>query len=110
VRRFVERAMSRLDAPLEPASADTARAHLAALPSAVSERLAARGLIGSVRLAFAEPASAGAEMIGRNHALPATLAEALVEGALDPGSSAIQPLGRVGAWPTLGVKTLTTIL
>jgi hypothetical protein len=49
-------------------------------------------------------------MIGRNRALPATLAEALLEGALDPVSSPIQPLGRVGAWPTRGVKTLTTIL
>ena len=104
--------MSRLDAPLEPAKADTARAHLAALPSAVSERLAARGLIGSIRLAFDsdKPAPAGAEMIGRNHPLPATLAEALLEGALDPGSSPMQPLGRVGAWRTVGVKTLTTIL
>jgi hypothetical protein len=110
VRRFVERAMSRLDAPLEPARNDTVRAHLAALPSAISERLAARGLSGSVRLAFVEPAPAGAEMIGRNHALPATLAEALLEGALDPGSSPMQPLGRVGAWSTRGVKTLTAIL
>jgi len=84
VRRFVERAMSRLDAPLEPAKANTARAHVAALPSAISERLAARGLTGSIRLAFVEPAPAGAEMIGRSHALPATLAEALLEGALDP--------------------------
>ena len=102
--------MSRLDAPLELASADTARAHLAALPSVVSERLAARELTGSVRLAFVEPAPAGTEMIGRNHPLPATLAEALLEGALDPGSSPVQPLGRVGAWPTRGVKALTTLL
>ena len=49
-------------------------------------------------------------MIGRNHTLPATLAEALLEGALDPGSSPMQQLGRVGAWPTPGVKTLTTLL
>ena len=110
VRRFIGRAMSRLDAPLEPVNADTVRAHLAALPSVVSDRLAARGLEGSVRLAFAEPAPAGAEMVGRNHALPATLAEALLEGALDPGSSPVPPLGRVGAWSTRAVKTLTTIL
>jgi hypothetical protein len=102
--------MSRLDAPLEPASGNTARSHLAALPSAVSERLAARGLSGSVRLAFAEPATAGADMVARNHPLPATLAEALLEGALDPGASPVPPLGRVGAWPTRGVKTLTTVL
>lgn len=110
VHRFVGRAMSRLDAPLEPARADTARAHLAALPSAVAERLAARGLAGSIRLAFAEPAPTGAEMVSRNHPLPATLAEALLEGALDPGSSPVPPLGRAGAWPSRGVKALTTIL
>src|SRR5581483_3765332 len=39
VRRFVERAMSRIDAPLESEKNGTARAHLAALPAAVSERL-----------------------------------------------------------------------
>ena len=110
VRRFVERAMSRLDAPLEPAKADTARAHLAALPSAVSERLAARGLAGSVRLAFAEPAPAGAEMIGRNHPLPATLAEALLEGALDPGSSAMTAARARRGVAHRRRKTLTTIL
>src|SRR5579863_8077194 len=55
VRRFVERAMSRLDAPLESQKGAAARAHLAALPAAVAERLAARGLEGSVRLAFEEP-------------------------------------------------------
>ena len=110
VRRFVERAMSRLDAPLEPARADTARGHLAALPAAISERLNARGLSGSVGLAFTEPAPTGAEMVTRSHPLSATLAEALIEGALDPESSPIEPLGRVGAWPTTGVKTLTTLL
>jgi hypothetical protein len=49
-------------------------------------------------------------MVGRNHAVPATLAEALLEGALDPGASPVPPLGRAGAWPASGVKTLTTIL
>jgi hypothetical protein len=110
VRRFVERAMSRLDAALELARPDTVRAHLAALPSTILERLAARGLSGTVRLAFSEPAPARAEMVGRSHPLPATLAEALLEGALDPTSSPIEPLGRAGAWPTAGVKTLTTVL
>ena len=54
VRRFVERAMSRLDAPLDPVNANLFKAHLAALPSAVKERLAARGLEGSIRLSFDE--------------------------------------------------------
>jgi hypothetical protein len=41
VRRFVDRAMSRLDAPLEPTKGSAMRAHLDALPAAVRERLAA---------------------------------------------------------------------
>jgi hypothetical protein len=130
VRWFVERAMSRLDAALEPVEpvarieagaqrqrksgeprqrAAAVRAHLNALPAAVCERLAARGLEGTVRLAFEEPPPSGAEMVTRSHPLPATLAEMLLEGALDPGASPVESLGRAGAWPTLAVKTLTTV-
>ncbi len=109
VRRFVERAMSRIDAPLESEKNGTARAHLAALPAAVSERLASRGLEGTIRLAFEEPPPAGAEMVGRSHPLPATLAESLLESALDPASSPVPSLGRAGAWPTAAVKAVTTV-
>jgi len=109
VRRFVERAMSRLDAPLEPEKGGTVLAHLAALPAAVSERLASRGLEGTVRLAFEEQPPAGAEMFGRSHPLPAVLAESLLESALDPASSPVPSLGRAGAWPTAAVKVVTTV-
>jgi superfamily II DNA or RNA helicase len=109
VRRFVERAMSRLDAPLEAEKGPAVRAHLAALPSAVSERLASRGLEGTVRLAFEEPPPTGTEMVGRSHPLPATLAESLLESALDPASSPVPSLGRTGAWPTAAVKAVTTV-
>ena len=109
VRRFVERAMSRLDAALQPEKSGAERAHLNALPPAVAERLAARGLEGTVRIAFDEPPPSGAEIIPRNHPLPATLAEMLLEGALDPGSSPVSSLGRAGAWPTTAVKTATTV-
>lgn len=109
VRRFVERAMSRLHAPLEPEKAGAVRAHLAALPAAVGERLASRGLEGTVRLAFEEPPPTGAEMVSRSHPLPATLAESLLEGALDPASSPVPLLGRAGAWPTTAVKAVTTV-
>jgi superfamily II DNA or RNA helicase len=109
VRRFVDRAMSRLDAPLEPQKPGMVRAHFAALPAAVAERLAARGLEGTMRLAFEEPAPTGTEMVGRSHPLPATLAETLLEGALDPGASPVPPLGRTGAWPTPAVKVVTTV-
>jgi superfamily II DNA or RNA helicase len=109
VRRFVDRAMSRLDAALEAESNGTVRAHLAALPAAVAERLEARGLEGSLLLAFDEPPPSGAEMVGRSHPLPATLAETLLEGALDPGSIPVPALGRTGAWPTPAVMTMTTV-
>ena len=109
VRRFVERSMSRLDAALEPSKNETTRAHISALPPAVAERLAARGLEGTVRVAFEEPPPSGAEMVGRSHPLPATLAEILLEGALDPSSSPVPSLGRAGAWPTPAVKAVTTV-
>jgi hypothetical protein len=109
VRRFVERAMSRLDAPLEAEKGPLVRAHLAALPAAVGERLVSRGLEGTVRLAFEEPPPTGAEMVGRSHPLPATLAESLLESALDPASSPVPSLGRTGAWPTAAVRAVTTV-
>jgi len=110
VRRFVERAMSRFDAPLEQAVPNLAKAHLAALPSAVRERLAARGLEGTIRVSFDAPAAANANLVTRNHPLSATLAEALFEGALEPGFATMSSLGRVGVWPTSGVKSMTTVL
>jgi hypothetical protein len=110
VRRFVERAMSRLDAALEPDKSSAVRAHVDALPAAVKERLAARGLEGTIRISFNEPPPAGAEMVARSHPLPATLADMLLEGALDPTLSSLPTLGRAGAWPTAIVKTATTVV
>jgi hypothetical protein len=75
----------------------------------VRERLAARGLEGTVRLAFEEPAPEQAEMVGRSHPLPVTLAEAVLESALEPGSSTIPAIGRTGAWSTKAVAMLTTV-
>jgi len=109
VRRFVERAMSRLDAPLQQGRKGFVLAHLGALPVSLKERLSARGMRGTVKLAFEEPPPAGAEIVTRSHPLPATLAEALIEGALDPDSSTVKPLGRQGAWPSTAVSRLTTV-
>lgn len=109
VHRFVERAMSRLDAALEPSKGGSIRAHISALPAAVAERLAARGLEGSLKIAFEEPPLAGAEIVTRSHPLTATLAEVLFESALDPSSSVVQSLGRTGAWPTPSVVTVTNV-
>jgi superfamily II DNA or RNA helicase len=106
VRRFTERAMSSLNAPLEVVNG-VARAHLAHLPKAVSERIEARGLKGTIRVAFAEPVAPGAALVTRSHPLPSTLAEALLEGALD--GSGHDRLGRVGAWPTDVVGIMTAV-
>jgi len=113
VRRFVERALSRLDVPLD-LSGTVPQAHLSALPVTLRERLAARGLEGSIRLGFEEPAPHNAEVVVRSHPLPSTLAEALLEAALDPqnqqiGASLVSPIGRAGAWLTPAVKTITTL-
>jgi superfamily II DNA or RNA helicase len=108
VQRFVERAMSRLDVPLEKNGA-VWKAHLNALPVSLKERLAARGLDGTIRLAFHEPGAPKTEVVVRSHPLPATLAEALLEAALDPDSSPVAALGRAGAWPTSAVKVVTTL-
>jgi superfamily II DNA or RNA helicase len=111
VRRFVERAMSRLNAPLEPNKArGTLTAHIDALPAPVRERLAARDLEGSIKLAFEEPAPAAAVMVTRSHPLPATLAEALLEATLDPAVALVPALGRLGAWPSAAVDSMTTIV
>jgi superfamily II DNA or RNA helicase len=108
VRHFVERALSRLDAPLD-VSSSVPQAHLHTLPLGLRERLASRGLEGSIRLAFEEPPPANAEVVVRSHPLPATLAEALLEAALDPTSSPVPPVGRAGAWPTPAVSSITTL-
>jgi hypothetical protein len=76
----------------------------------VSERLASRGLEGSISIAFEEPARAGINVIVRSHPLPSTLAEALLEGALAPNSSSVKSLGRTGAWSTSSVKTITIVV
>ena len=109
VHRFVARAMGRLDAPLEETPAHI-KAHLSALPPVLRERLAARGLEGTVRLAFEEPAPAGTEIVFRSHPLPSSLADMLLESTLSPGADMLPALGRAGAWMSPTVATTTTTL
>lgn len=108
VRRFVDRALRRLQAPLQARRDGAADVHLDALPDGLRERLAGRGLSGTVRIAFDELCP-GAQLATRTHPLPATLADALLEGALDPAANLPGTLGRVGAWPTGAVRELTTV-
>lgn len=109
IRRFTSRAMSRLDAPLETVKENSIRAHLGALPKPIAERLAARGLEGTIKLSFEEPPLPGHTVVTRSHPLPATLAESLLEGALDPVASPANPIGRAGAWSSSAVSALTTV-
>ena len=107
-RTFIERTMARFGVALEERRS-ALLAHIHALDPALRERLAERGMAGSVRLATAEPAPAGASLISRSHPLTATLAEALVEASLDPGTLSGLGIGRVGAWPTPAVDRVTRL-
>lgn len=112
VRRFVVRAMARLNAGLEPQGRSW-RAPLGALPSALRERLESEGLDGTVRVDFAQPSAKGARFIHRSHPLVGALAEDLLERALVGESGAadgLALLGRAGVWRTSAVDKQTTIL
>jgi hypothetical protein len=107
-RLFVERAMSRFGVPLETRKT-VLLAHLDALDGGLRERLAEHDLVGSVRLATAEPAPSGTALLTRTHPLTATLAEALVEASLDTESLSGLGIGRVGAWPTAAVQKMVRL-
>jgi superfamily II DNA or RNA helicase len=109
IRRFTRRSLSRFNAQLETAKHNSYLAHIHVLPKALRERLEARGLSGTARLSFQDPPQPGHAVVTRSHPLPSILADALLEGALDPGQSFLDPLGRVGAWSSSSVKVLTTV-
>jgi superfamily II DNA or RNA helicase len=109
LERFVQRALVRLEAPAQTLKSGALRAPLDALPAAIRSRLEGRQLTGSLSMAFEEPPPHGAVMISRAHPLVATLAEALLEGALDPQAAAVPPLGRAGAWVSEAVEQVTLV-
>ncbi|MXZ83875.1 MAG: DEAD/DEAH box helicase [Synechococcus sp. SB0666_bin_14] len=108
-RTFLQRAMACFGVPLEP-KGSVVLAHVEALEAGLRERLQQRNLTGSVRLATAEPAPAGAQRLTRTHGLVTTTAEALVVTSLDPESLPGLGIGRVGAWPTPAVERVTWLL
>ena len=110
VSRFLHRAMSRLNAPLEESASGVTLAHLGALPLSLRERLTGRGLEGTKRIVFEEPGPANTEVVIRSHPITALLADYLLEGALHQGDSTVPSLGRIGVWPTLAVQTVTTLV
>lgn len=113
VRRFVTRAMARLNAAVEPLPRGV-RAPLGALPEALRERLAADGLGGTVRLDFEQPPAPGAIFVHRSHPLVAALSDDLLERALSDGdgdaAGALSRLGRAGVWRSPAVEKQTTVL
>lgn len=110
LENFVSRAMSRLNSKIETDNSGFAIAHLSFLPPAVRERLASRGLEGSIRLTYeGSHVPPRTEVISRNHPLPATLAEMIFESAMDENKNDDESIGRAGAWTSDNVKSITTI-
>jgi len=109
VQRFVLRAMSKLGAGLAPHK-NHFKAPLDALPANLKERLAAEGLIGSVRIDFKQPAAQGATFIQRTHPLVVALADALLEQALDSQKDDADAVARAGAAFVANVSLKTTVL
>jgi len=115
VRRFTDRALSRLGSGLEPMRRG-AKAPLAPLPEDVRERLEAEGLTGTLLIDFEYPAAARCHPVHRSHPLVSVLAETLLERTLGSGAhydidGVADPsvLGRVGTWVSADVSVRTTV-
>ncbi|MCW1919230.1 DEAD/DEAH box helicase [Rhodobacter sp. KR11] len=106
---FVGSALKLFDAPMT-ARKTGFEAPLPHLPQTLRERLEERGLKGTKRLAVSEPCPSDATLLTRTHPLTECLAEALVEGALDPKSLPDLDMGRIGAWETAAVSRLTRVV
>lgn len=111
VERFVSRAAAQLGAPLQPVKQHF-KLLTQHLPEAVRERLAAEGLLNTLRVDFHQPAAQGATFIHRTHPLVSVLADTLLEQALDDGmpSADDAAVARAGAAFVQGVSLKTTVL
>jgi superfamily II DNA or RNA helicase len=112
VARFVSRAMAKLAVPLEPYKRHY-KLYLDHLPSTVRERLAADGLIGTLRVAFhVKGQASGSLYIHRTHPLVVALADTLLERALESAadSSDTDAVARAGAAFVGNVSLRTTVL
>lgn len=110
VKRFIQRAMSRLNAPLEPQDDSIFKAPLSYLPHIVQEKLESRNIKGTQLISFSEAAlKPGVQLISRSHPLLTILAETLLEGALDPTATVIDPLGRASVWLASNVDIMQTV-
>lgn len=111
VERFVSRAAAQLGAPLQPVKQHF-KLLTQHLPDAVRERLAAEGLLNTLRIDFHQPAAQGASFVHRTHPLVSVLADTLLEQALDDGmpSADDAAVARAGAAFVQGVSLKTTVL
>lgn len=122
VRRFVNRALSRLGAGLEERGRSY-RVPLTPLPEVLRERLLAENLQGVLKISFTQPPAFGARFVHRSHPLVGILAEGLLERSLNTTSQEIDAdetaqnettdpglLGRTGCWTTEAVQRQSTVL
>ncbi len=111
VERFVSRATAQLGAPLQPVKQHF-KLLTEHLPPSVRERLAAEGLVGTLRVDFHQPAAQGATFVHRTHPLVAVLADTLLEQALDDGAPSADEaaVARAGAAFVQAVPLKTTVL
>jgi superfamily II DNA or RNA helicase len=113
VRRFTDRALTRLGAGLEPMRRGF-KVSTTSLPEEVRERLEAEGLPGTLRIDFRYPAPPPCRAVQRSHPLVSVLAETLLGRSLsasgDAASTDPSVLGRVGCWVSAEVKARTTLV
>lgn len=111
VERFVSRATVQLGAPLQPVKQHF-KLLTEHLPAAVRERLAAEGMVGTLRIDFTQPAAQGAVFVHRTHPLVAVLADTLLEQALDdaPNNADDAQVARAGVAFVAEVPLKTTVL
>jgi len=110
-RRFVERALKRLRAPLEPVGRAFKAPLSNVVPVTLRERLREDGIEGTVRVQFGDAPGAGRLHLTRAHPLVGLIAEALVETALDAAADPADPatLPRCGVWRTRRISQVMTI-
>ena len=113
-KRFVSRAMQRLDATLMPLESGAYRAPVHLTPETFRERFVAESLIEDaankpITIGFGARPPAGAIAIHRAHPLPAVLAETFIERAMDStiDDTDLTVLPRTGAWESSAVDEVT---
>ncbi len=104
VDRFVRLSAERLGAAIDRRDG-YCRMPVAHFPKPLQDRLDAIGFTASAKIAFAQPAPAGADYIHRAHPLVAVLADYVAEKALDAANPEIG--ARAGAMFTRAVDTRT---